>query len=351
MKIIFKFFLTVLGFLNNIRKYFFAVSRLIVLPVLPGQRTIFRLFCIVFPLIFVCGIAFGVNHTKILDKDSIETSAKIQSILSTEDEYFNHIIKNVKLPSIDLTIIDIKKGDNFWKISKKYNVNIDTLIAANPYWDSVVAKVAQRIVVPSEKGVLHFITDFDELEEIVKIYKSDFKNIVIQELPSLYEYYYKMFWNIGPVAVFIKNARPTVLTMTDKMAKQFCIREMFRSPLGGRFSSFFGGRIHPIFRRYRFHNGVDIATRYGTYVGAACEGRVISTGWRGGYGKTVVIAHPNGFRTLYGHLSRINVRPGRYVKAGSLIGRVGSTGWSTGPHLHFTLWHNGKLVNPMKVLW
>jgi len=65
----------------------------------------------------------------------------------------------------------------------------------------------------------------------------------------------------------------------------------------------------------------------------------------------VIISHPKGFRTLYGHLSRISVRAGQQVGAGRLIGRVGSTGWSTGPHLHFTMWHNGKLVNPMKVLW
>jgi murein DD-endopeptidase MepM/ murein hydrolase activator NlpD len=225
------------------------------------------------------------------------------------------------------------------------------MIGANPYWDTLTAKVSQRIVVPSQKGVLHMITDLDEVEDLIGLYKTDRENIYIQRLPFLYRYYYKIIGNIGPVAVFIKNARPTPMAMTDKLAGQFRTREMFRSPLGGRLSSFFGGRRHPIFKVHRFHNGIDIATRYGTLVGSASGGRVISTGWMGGYGKAIIISHPNGFRTLYGHLSKISVNIGQSVKAGSLIGRVGSTGWSTGPHLHFTMWHNGKLINPMSVLW
>jgi murein DD-endopeptidase MepM/ murein hydrolase activator NlpD len=71
----------------------------------------------------------------------------------------------------------------------------------------------------------------------------------------------------------------------------------------------------------------------------------------GGYGKAVIINHSQGYRTLYGHLSVIYVRPGQRVNPGRLVGKVGSTGWSTGPHLHFTIWHNGRLINPMQVLW
>lgn len=278
-------------------------------------------------------------------------SNRSKSIFPAEDDYVKHIQSNVSFDSITLNVIEIVRGDNFWKIARKNGVDIDTLIGANPCWDTLLAKVEQRIIVPSEKGVLHFINDFDEIEDLLKIYKTEMSALIVQKLPFLYRYYYKFFGDIGPVAVFIRNARPTKLNMTDKLAGQFRIREMFRSPLGGRFSSFFGSRRHPIFRVRRFHNGIDIATRYGTWVGSACKGRVESAGWMGGYGKVVIINHPNGFRTLYGHLSRIHVRAGQSVSAGKLIGKVGSTGWSTGPHLHFTLWHNGKLMNPMDVLW
>ena len=107
--------------------------------------------------------------------------------------------------------------------------------------------------------------------------------------------------------------------MTDKLAQKFQLREMFRSPLGGRYSSFYGRRRHPIFRKRHFHNGVDIATRYGTLVGASSSGRVIYTGWMGGYGKVVIISHKKGYKTLYGHLSKILTRRGRYVKKGRII--------------------------------
>ncbi|MFC1669422.1 M23 family metallopeptidase [Spirochaetota bacterium] len=278
-------------------------------------------------------------------------SMHLKKFFSSGEEYANFISKNVRFRDLKFYTIKIKKGDNYWKIAKQYGVNIDTLIGTNPQWHSLIAKVNKQIIVPSEKGVLHFISNFDELDELQRIYDTEPDNIKIQTLPLLYKYYYKFLKESRPIAVFIKNIKPKTFNMTDKLAKQFMLREMFRSPLGGRYSSFYGRRKHPIFRKRHFHNGIDIATGYGTLVGATAAGRIVYTGWMGGYGKAVVIQHANGYKTLYGHLSRINTRRGRYIKSGSIIGKVGSTGNSTGPHLHFTLWHYGKLINPMKILW
>ena len=276
---------------------------------------------------------------------------RAQALFSTEDDYINYIeSNNIRFTDITLRIIEIQRGDNFWKIARENGINIDTLLGANPHWNNLTARLRQRIVVPSEKGVLHFITDFNEIEGLITLYGVSDNAIVIQKLPFLYRLY-RDFLPKRPLAVFIKDARPTELAMTESMARKYSLREMFRSPLAGRYSSFFGGRMHPIFRQHGFHNGVDIAAPHGTLVGAACRGTVTACGWMGGYGNAVVITHPNGFKTLYGHLSRINVRYGQSVRAGKIIGKVGSTGWSTGPHLHFTMWHNGKLVNPMQVLW
>lgn len=283
--------------------------------------------------------------------DKTFSSIKIHTIFTSENEYIEYIKNNVEFRELELSIVEIKKGDNFWKIAKEHNVNIDTLIGANPYWSALTAKLKENIVVPSRIGVLHFITDFKEIDELISLYGVERKNLVIQKLPPFYRLYRNMFSIRKPVAVFIQNTKPAILTMTSGMAEKFALREMFKSPLGGRFSSFFGGRIHPIFHEYGFHNGVDIATMHGTAVGASCAGIVAETGWMGGYGKAVIINHENGYRTLYGHLSSIYVRPGQKIPSGRIIGRVGSTGWSTGPHLHFTLWHNGRLINPMNVLW
>ncbi len=273
------------------------------------------------------------------------------SIFSNEGEYLSHIRENVEFEGMRLDIITMRRGDNFWKVARKYGVDIDTLIGANPWWGNLLAHVEQEIVVPSRKGALHFVAGLDELDRLAADHKTSREDILVQRLPFFRKHFPRLFDDGKPIAVFLKDARPTAAHMTAELARQFTVREMFRSPLGGRFSSFFGNRVHPIFHRWKFHDGLDIAARYGTPVGAPCEGRVIAAGWMGGYGKAVVISHPKGYKTLCGHLSRINVREGQYVPAGKIIGRVGSTGFSTGPHLHFSLWKDGRPIDPMKVLW
>ncbi|MDR7556217.1 MAG: peptidoglycan DD-metalloendopeptidase family protein [Armatimonadota bacterium] len=119
-------------------------------------------------------------------------------------------------------------------------------------------------------------------------------------------------------------------------------------PLRGMVTSRFGFRRHPIFRARLFHQGVDIAAPHGTPVRAAGDGAVLFAGWYGGYGKLVVLDHGDGLSTLYGHLSAILVAPGAQVVRGQVIGRVGSTGYSTGPHLHFEIRRNGQPIDPQR---
>ena len=117
-------------------------------------------------------------------------------------------------------------------------------------------------------------------------------------------------------------------------------------PASGRISSPFGYRYHPILHREKLHTGEDIAAGYGTPFRAARGGRVLYAGWQTAYGKTIIIDTGDGTTTLYGHASKLNVRAGQSVKAGQYIGNVGSTGWSTGPHLHFEVRKGGRPVNP-----
>jgi murein DD-endopeptidase MepM/ murein hydrolase activator NlpD len=117
-----------------------------------------------------------------------------------------------------------------------------------------------------------------------------------------------------------------------------------------RLSSTFGMRKHPVLGRMRAHKGVDYAARTGTPIMAAGDGRIELAGWKSGYGKTVIINHGNGRSTLYGHMSSIGkLKRGQFVSQGSIIGRVGSTGLATGPHLHYEFRINGNQVNPLKV--
>ncbi|HIK46487.1 MAG TPA: peptidoglycan DD-metalloendopeptidase family protein [Leptolyngbyaceae cyanobacterium M65_K2018_010] len=124
----------------------------------------------------------------------------------------------------------------------------------------------------------------------------------------------------------------------------------FIFPANANISSGFGNRIHPILGYSRFHAGVDFSAPQGTTIRAADSGRVIFSGWYGGYGQAVIIDHGGGLTTLYAHASRIFVQEGQTIQQGQAIAAVGSTGLSTGPHLHFEVRQNGNPVNPMGYL-
>lgn len=118
-------------------------------------------------------------------------------------------------------------------------------------------------------------------------------------------------------------------------------------PLQGRITSSFGYRRSPIWGLGNFHSGLDIANSYGTPIRAADGGEVIYAGWWRGYGKMVIIDHGKGISTLYGHMSRIYAQKDQKIGKGQIVGLVGSTGWSTGPHLHFEVRKQGAPQNPI----
>ncbi|HEX2953945.1 MAG TPA: peptidoglycan DD-metalloendopeptidase family protein [Bacillota bacterium] len=121
-------------------------------------------------------------------------------------------------------------------------------------------------------------------------------------------------------------------------------------PVRGRIASPFGYRYHPILHRQKYHNGLDIAVPSGTPVLAADSGVVLVSGWRGGYGNYVAIDHGNGISSAYGHNSVLLVRVGDKVVRGQVIAKSGSTGLSTGPHVHFEIRIKGQPANPMPYL-
>lgn len=131
--------------------------------------------------------------------------------------------------------------------------------------------------------------------------------------------------------------------------KKFLMRRPLKG--GGKLRSNYGYRRHPIFKTYKLHTGVDLSAPTGTPIYAAGEGVVKRAQWVSGYGRYVELTHANGYRTAYAHMTRIasGMQPGTRVRQGQIIGYVGSTGYSTGPHLHYEIKINGRTVDPLKV--
>ena len=122
------------------------------------------------------------------------------------------------------------------------------------------------------------------------------------------------------------------------------------TPLKGKINSSFGYRKDPFKSRSGFHSGLDIDANYGQHVVATADGVVTKASWHTNYGKTVIVKHKDNYETLYGHLSKLKVKEGQEVKVGDVIGKAGSTGRSTGTHLHYEVIKDGKRVNPKNFL-
>ncbi len=121
-------------------------------------------------------------------------------------------------------------------------------------------------------------------------------------------------------------------------------------PVSGPITSPFGYRVHPILGTSRFHSGLDFGVGHGTPIAAADNGLVIHSGWYGGYGNTIILDHGSGWTTLYAHASSLNASQGQSVKRGQTVSFVGSTGMSTGPHLHFEVRYQGNPIDPLSRL-
>jgi len=174
---------------------------------------------------------------------------------------------------------------------------------------------------------------------------------------QLYKQIYKQRQRYEKEIIELKrNSKEIEILLKNLLAKKKAVKlkgtGKYIWPLSKDFwiSSSYGYRRHPIFRVVKFHSGIDLAAKRGSVIRAADSGEVVFTGWWGGYGKAIIINHGNEYSTVYAHLSRIIKKEGETTIKGEKIGLVGTTGYATGPHLHFEIRHKGKTINPIKLL-
>lgn len=263
--------------------------------------------------------------------------------------------------------VEIKKGDNFWNLSKAYDLTVNDLEILNPDLDPDKIFPGDKILVKASDPILDVIVELENtvLESIPfkieyikdnNLYKNQ-KKIVKEGIEGQKEVVYNITLLNGYQSSLrveseknLKEPVNAIVRIGTKTTVSRGGRINYGVVSGKRISSLYGFRIHPITGRRRFHDGLDIAATHGNGVYAYTDGKVVQAGWNGGYGISILIDHGNGLQTRYGHLSKLNVRVGQRVKTGERIGAVGSTGNSTGPHLHFEVIKWGQTKNPLNYI-
>lgn len=180
--------------------------------------------------------------------------------------------------------------------------------------------------------------------------------MMIERLNKDKNYYERMEEELARQSSSIQNMIASLSKKTSQSGTQQIVvsSKTFLKPISGPITSPFGYRIHPIFKKRIFHSGIDIGGPNGGAIRASNDGKVIYSGWYGGYGKVVILDHGiidgKPITTLYAHMSTILVSNGQFVKKGQTLGKEGSTGYSTGPHCHFEVRVNGKPTNPLSYI-
>ena len=234
----------------------------------------------------------------------------------------------------------VQEGDSVYNIAAHFDLKSDTLLSFNQLGAGRLIHPGDKLRVPSVDGLVHVVQNSDTLEDISLAYK-----VEISEIVSANEIADRDAISVGQ-KLFLPNAKKPKSSSYGPSYGAM----VFSRPASGRISSKYGMRTHPVTGRWQMHAGIDIACGHGARILAARSGVVTHTGRLGGYGNLVVIQHDNGYSTRYGHLSRINVRRGQRVRERQTIGRAGSTGVTTGPHLHFEVRLNSKAINPIRLI-
>jgi len=268
------------------------------------------------------------------------------------------IVENLQDPSTEVSqkpraeVVDyeVQSGDTLSSVAKKFGVSSDTVKWANDLSDVNQLKPGQTLKILPVTGVSHTVKSGETLESIAKKYQAEAQGIVdfpFNDVPDDFKL------RAGQVLVVpdgvIESAKPLKRSKPQYLA-QGPSSPVFEALGGGRFVWPTSGGISQYFAWY--HPGIDVPNRAAPGIAASDGGTVVISGWPDnmGYGNRIVIDHGNGYRSLYAHLSNIYVSVGQVVSRGQIIGQMGSTGRSTGVHLHFEIHYKGVPVNPLAIL-
>lgn len=254
-------------------------------------------------------------------------------------------------PRSEIINYEVESGDTLSSIASKFNISADTIRWANDLKKDAI-KPGQILKILPESGVAYTVKSGDSLESIAKKFSAEQQPILnypFNDIPD------DLSLKVGQLLIIPDGVPPEVKTPPKPKPQPLYLAQgpsspAFAAPGGGQFIWPAGGSMTQYFSWY--HPGIDIANRSAPGIAASDGGVVVVAGWPdgNGYGNRVVIDHGNGYRSLYAHLSNIYVSAGQTVSRGQLIGQMGSTGRSTGTHLHLEIHYKGVPLNPLSIL-
>jgi murein DD-endopeptidase MepM/ murein hydrolase activator NlpD len=251
------------------------------------------------------------------------------SDLNTSEENF--------LDSITTTSYTVRSGDTISGIAQRFNLSMDTVISFNSIQDARNLTVGTVLTIPNSSGLKYRVRRGDYLGGIAKKF-----GVALNDL---------LDWNNLETSVIVPGQELFIPSARlSEMERNRVFGRLFIYPTKGRITDRFGMRRDPFTGMRRFHNGVDLAAPVGTPVFASMSGKVAMLGYNPTYGKYLILTHPEGFQTLYGHLDAFRVQKGQSVKQGQRIADMGNSGYSTGSHLHFSIFRRGEPIDPFEYL-
>ena len=296
------------------------------------------------------GEDFGISQSAVaLGTDSdFATDLPIASIGDDSTLLNPNLPSNINSNSRTKVVeYQVEGGDTISTIAEKFSLNVTTILWANKLSSTSTIRPGDKLVILPTDGVLHQVKSGDSVEKIAKYYNTVAEKVLeFNALPDASDI------NVGEYLIVPDGKVPAPVIRPTTVATRNTVRVPSSSPVPSsgkmlwpngcsRISQYFGWR----------HTGVDIACPAGTPILAADDGVVTRVQYlKTGYGHNVMINHGDGVVTLYGHMTTINVKNGDTVKKGEEIGLEGSTGRSTGPHLHFEVRIGGKIYNPLNYI-
>tara|TARA_B100000945_G_scaffold101984_1_gene80498 strand:- start:3698 stop:5026 length:1329 start_codon:yes stop_codon:yes gene_type:complete len=301
-------------------------------------------------------VDFIVKKIKSMNLTDIKTGQKISFLLKKNFNTKQIEIINVNYPLSKETFVQIDKRKDKIEITKnitklfKKEIVLNGKITSSLYKSATAAGIEANVIIEFAR-IFGFEVDFqrdirkgDEFEILFERFTDD-RGKSVKTGKILYAY---LDVNNQKIKLyrFGKRNNSDYYNVDGKSIS----KALMKTPINGaRLSSGFGNRKHPILGFTKHHNGTDFAAPTGTPIMASGNGTVIKAGWCGNGGNCVRIRHNSSYTTGYGHMSKIATRSGRRVRQGQVIGYVGNTGMSTGPHLHYTVKYNGKFINSQKL--